>query len=39
LCVKLDIPLLGHNIHLVDLVALMLLPLRLIEEMKFANAT
>jgi len=36
---KLDIPLLGHKIHLVDLVALMLLLIRLVEEIKFANAT
>jgi hypothetical protein len=36
---KLDIPLLGHEIIFVDLVALMLLLIRLVEEKKFANAT
>jgi len=36
---KLYIPLLGHKIHLVDLVALLLLLIRLVEEIKFANAT
>jgi len=39
LCPKLDIPLLERKIRLVDLVALMLLLIRLVEEMKFANAT
>jgi len=39
LCLKLDISLLGHKIHLVDLVALMLLLIRLVEEIKFANVT
>jgi hypothetical protein len=36
---KLGIALLGYKIHLVDLVTLMLLLIRLVEEIKFANAT
>jgi hypothetical protein len=36
---KLDIPLLGHKINFIDLVALMLPLIRLVEEKKFANAT
>jgi hypothetical protein len=36
---KLDVPLLGHKIHFIELVALMLLLIRLVEETKYANTT